>query len=170
MLVMNRIYKTIVMVLILSAATFCANAQNKSYITNHKLMAALLSAQYGIPAPVILSIAAIESSGGMAPTARVLNNHFGMVGRNSFVNHKGKKSRYKEYSNELASYVDFCRVISRKHFYNRLKDNADCTKWVKAISHCGYSEQPAQWEQKVFSVLSTLNQEPVLGIVSFASR
>ncbi len=154
----------------MSVSVFCANAQNKSYITNHKLMAAILSAQYGIPSPVILSIAAIESSGGMAPTARVLNNHFGMVGKNSFVNHKGKKSRYKQYSNELASYVDFCKVISRKQFYKKLKDNANCAAWVKAISHCGYSEQPAQWEQKVFSVLTTLKQEPVLGFVSFASR
>ncbi len=155
--------------LILSISGFCASAQNKSYITNHKLMAAILSAQYGIPTPVILSIAAIESSGGMAPTAKVLNNHFGMVGKNSFVNHKGHKSRYKQYSNELASYVDFCRVISRKHFYERLKDNGDCAAWIKAISHCGYSEEPAKWEQKVFSVLSSFKSEPTIGLISFAS-
>ena len=132
-------------------------------------MAAVLYLQYGIPAPVILSVAAVESSGGMGPTARVLNNHFGMVGKNSFVNHKGHKSRYKQYSNELASYVDFCRLMTRKRFYNKLKDNDDCTAWIKAISHCGYSEQPGQWEQKVFSVLSSFKLEPLFGLSSFAS-
>lgn len=132
-------------------------------------MAAVLSLQYGIPAPVILSVAAVESSGGMGPTARVLNNHFGMVGKNSFVNHKGHKSRYKQYSNELASYVDFCRLMTHKRFYKKLKDNDDCIAWIKAISRCGYSEQPGQWEQRVFSVLSSFKLEPLFGLSSFAS-
>jgi len=166
---MNRIYKTILLVLMMSVSGFCASAQNKSYISNHKVMAAVLSQTYDIPAAVILSIAAVESSGGTAPTARVLNNHFGIVGKNSFVNRKGHKSRYKQYSNEVASYVDFCQLIAHKRFYKRLKGNTDCNAWIKAISHCGYSEQPGQWEQKVFGVLSSFKFEPTLGLTSLAS-
>ena len=136
--------------------TFTANAQNRKYIANHRAIATVLSKKYGIPAPVILSVAAVESSGGKCPVARVLNNHFGMEGKNSFVNRKGHKSRYKQYANVFASYIDFCNVISRKRFYKRLKDKEDCKAWVTAISHAGYSEQPEEWEKKVLGVLHTI--------------
>ncbi|MES2701249.1 MAG: glucosaminidase domain-containing protein [Bacteroidota bacterium] len=153
MLVIQRLIKRKVLVLGLLAFMFTANAQNKKYISNHKLLAAVLSEKYGIPASVILSVAAIESSGGAGPAARVLNNHFGMEGKNSFVNNKGHKSRYKQYNNAIESYIDFCNVIARKRFYPTLKNNTDPKAWVKAISRAGYSEQPEQWERKVFSVL-----------------
>ncbi len=151
----------VLLVLILSVSVNYANAQNKCYISNHKIIASILSQRYGIPAQVILAIAAVESSGGQGPAAKVLNNHFGIVGKNSFINRRGHKSRYKQYNNALASYMDFCKLISHKRFYNKLKGNTDCTAWIKAISHCGYSEQPEQWEQKVFGVLSTIKTQPV---------
>jgi len=136
---------------------FTANAQNKSYIANHKAIATVLSKRYGIPAAVILAVAAVESSGGKCPVAKVLNNHFGMEGKNSFVNWKGHTSRYKQYANVFASYLDFCNVISRKHFYKRLKNNEDNVAWVKAMSHAGYSEVPEEWEKKVFGMLHAIH-------------
>jgi Bax protein len=153
MLVIKSLIKSMVLLVLLLGAVLTAGAQNSTYISNHKIMATLLAEHYGIPAPVILAVAAIESSGGVSPVARVLNNHFGVVGRNNFVNSKGKKSRYKQYDNELASYIDFCQIVSRKKFYNKLKDNEDCRLWVKALSRAGYSEEPGQWEKKVYSVL-----------------
>jgi Bax protein len=156
MLFVKRLLKRKILVLGLLALMFTANAQNSRYIFNHKFIATVLSQHYGIPASVILSVAAIESSGGTAPVARVLNNHFGMEGKNGFVNKKGHKSRYKQYDNEIASYIDFCEVVSRKSFYSRLKDNANPRIWVKALSRCGYSEVPEEWEHKVFSVLNTM--------------
>lgn len=151
---MKKMLKNILLILICSVQVIYASAQNKSYISNHKIVASILSQRYGIPASVILAVAAVESSGGKGPTAIVLNNHFGIVGKNDFVNNKGHKSRYKQYNNELASYMDFCKLISHKHFYKRLKGNNDCIAWVKAISNAGYSEQPEQWQQKVLGVLS----------------
>ena len=156
MMNMKRTLKQIVLILICSVTVFCANAQDKSYISNHKFVAAILSQRYGIPASVILAVAAVESSGGKGPAAKVLNNHFGIVGKNDIVNKRGHKSRYKQYDNELASYMDFCKLISHKHFYQRLKGNSDCSAWVKAISNTGYSEEPEQWRQKVFGVLSSI--------------
>jgi len=155
MLLIKRIIKRKVLIVALLGIICSATAQNHKYITNHKVMAAVLSEHYGIPASVILAVASIESSGGSAATAKVLNNHFGMVGDNNLVNHRGHKSRYKQYNNEIASYIDFCQVVSRKKFYSKLKDNDDPKVWVKALSKCGYSEAPEQWEQKVFSVLSS---------------
>jgi Bax protein len=162
MLVIKRLIKRKVLLLGLLVVMFAAKAQNSAYIANHKVVATLLGEHYGIPAPVILAVAAIESSGGAGPAAKVLNNHFGIEGENKFVNRKGHKSRYKQYSNEWASYVDFCQIISRKSFYKHLKGNDDCRAWVKAISNCGYSEQPEQWEKKVFSVLNSSNNRPEL--------
>jgi len=153
---LNWILKRKLLVLGLLAVMFTADAQNTNYIFNHKLIANVLSQHYGIPASVILAVAAIESSGGAAPVAKVLNNHFGMVGKNNFVNHKGHKSRYKQYNNELASYIDFCQVISRKRFYLRLKNNTNCAAWVRAMSRCGYSEVPEEWQQKVLGMLSAI--------------
>jgi Bax protein len=111
MTVIKRLIKRKVLLLGMLALMFSASAQNKSYISNHKLLAAVLSERYGIPASVILSIAAIESSGGVGPAAKVLNNHFGMEGRNHVVTPNGKKSRYKQYNNVIESYIDFCNVI-----------------------------------------------------------
>jgi len=154
MLVIGRLIKRCLVTLSLVAVVFSANAQNSSYITSHKVMATVLSQYYGIPASVILAVATIESSGGAGPAARVLNNHFGMEGKNNFVNKRGHKSRYKQYPNELASYIDFCQVVSRKSFYEDMKGNDDSRAWVKALSRCGYSEVPEEWEKKVFSVFA----------------
>lgn len=149
----RKITKVVVLALVVLGYSYAAEAQNKGYIANHKLIATILSEYYGIPAPVILAVAAIESSGGVGPAAKVLNNHFGIVGKNNIVNRFGHQSRYKQYDNVYESYIDFCELISRKRFYPKLKDNEDPAVWVKAISNAGYSEEPEQWEQKVFGVL-----------------
>ena len=153
---MKTFIKINLLLLSMLAVMSSAQAQNATYIANHKIIASVLSQRYGIPAPVILAVAAIESSGGKAPVAKVLNNHFGMCGKNNIVNHKGHKSRYKQYDNELESYLDFCGMISRKRFYAKLKDNENCRAWIKAMSHAGYSEVPAEWEAKVLGVLSRI--------------
>ncbi len=149
---------------------FAASAQNKTYITNHKAIAVVLSQRYGIPSSLILAVAAIESSGGKGPAARVLNNHFGIEGKNDYVNKYGHKSRYKQYSNVFASYLDFCELLTRKSFYKRLKDNPDCTAWVKAMSKAHYSEVPEEWENKVFTVLAKIRARNLKASGSIASN
>ncbi len=148
--------------MVLLVSGFSVQAQNKSYIDNHKVIARLLSEHYGIPAPVILAIAAVESSGGKGPTAKVLHNHFGIVGKNEYVNHRGRSSRYKQYPNVYASYIDFCELMTRKRFYNKLKGNEDCKAWIAAISRCGYSEVPEEWTAKVMSVLGKIKMQSAM--------
>jgi len=125
----------------------------KNYILDHKILAGILSETYGIPSSVILSVAIVESSAGESEVAHVLNNHFGMAGKNDYVNRNGNKSRYKQYDNEIESYIDFCIYISNRKFYDKLKDKKDSRMWVKAISRCGYSEEPEAWEQKVMHTI-----------------
>lgn len=145
--------------LIFLVSVISVHAQNKTYINNHKVIAKVLAERYGIPAPVILAIAAVESSGGTGPAARVLHNHFGIEGKNSFVNKRGHSSRYKQYANTFASYLDFCRLMTRKRFYHKLKGVEDSKAWVMAISNAGYSETPEEWRKKVLGVLSTIKMQ-----------
>ncbi len=153
MTIMNWILRRKLLVLALLAVMITAtNAQNVSYITKHKAITTELSEQYGIPSSVILAIAMVESSSGEGKTAKKLNNHFGIVGQNQQAKN-GFKSRYKEYDSEQESFMDFCRTISKKQFYARLKDNTDTKQWVKAISKSGYSEQPKVWEKRIMNTI-----------------
>ncbi len=159
MRMLKKLLRRKVLLIGLLALMFSANAQNKAYVANHLFMATILSQTYGIPASVILAVASIESSGGNGPAARVLNNHFGIEGSNEIVNKNGHKSRYKQYANDLASYIDFCKLMTRKRFYHKLKNNPDPLAWVKAMSNAHYSESPEEWKQKVMSVIFSIKSQ-----------
>ncbi len=142
-----------VLLLALMAIFVTANAQRATYIEEHKPLTAELAAQFGIPNSVILAVAIVESAAGKCKMAKKLNNHFGMVGKNKLAK-KGYKSRYKQYESEEDSFLDFCKLLSRKAFYPTLKNDDDPKKWVKAISKAGYSTQPSVWEKKVLHAIS----------------
>jgi len=63
------------------------------------------------------------------------------------------KTRYKQYNDSLASYVDFCKLMTKKKFYKKLKDSADYVLWAEAISASGYSEIPEYWKTKVVETI-----------------
>ncbi len=123
------------------------------YIRKHRSLADSLGAVYGIPAAVILAVAVVESSSGTGRNCRLLNNHFGIVGRNNLMKTKKVKTRYKQYPNTTASYIDFCKLMTRKRFYPKLKGNKNWQLWITAISKTGYSEIPVVWQQRVSSVI-----------------
>lgn len=127
-------------------------AQSK-YIKKYRPLADSLSEVYKIPASVILGVAILESGSGGSRNCKLLNNHFGIVGKNNVLKTKGIKTRYKQYPDALASYVDFCKVIAKKKFYKKLKDNMDYKLWVDLISKAGYSEVPAEWKKKVLDTI-----------------
>jgi len=129
-----------------------AGAQSSRYIEKHRLLATKLSHEYDIPVAIILAVAIVESSSGQASVARRYHNHFGIAGRNR---HKGKRrSRYKAYKDDAASFLDFCKVISRKRFYSELKGNTDYRLWISEISKTGYSEMPAEWQKRVLQTIA----------------
>ena len=79
----------------------------------------------------------------------MLHNHFGIVGKNNLLQTKGIKTRYKQYPNVAASYKDFCRIISRRRFYPKIKGNTDYKVWTDSISKSNYSEVPEEWRKKI---------------------
>lgn len=125
-----------------------ANAQ-RSYIDSHKDIAMDLSKQYGIPSSIILAIAIVESGAGTSKASKTLNNHFGILGKNDV-----NTSRFKSFSSVRESYEAFCRLLSKKKLYTRLKDNNNYNDWVKAIASSGYSTKPGEWMKKINSTIT----------------
>lgn len=128
------------------------SAQTK-YIQQYRPVADSLQKEYGIPASVILAVAIIESSAGTSRNCKLLNNHFGIVGKNHMLKAKGIRTRYKYYTSGTASYIGFCDLLGRRKFYSKLKKNLNYTLWVDAISKSGYSEVPSVWKQRVLSTI-----------------
>jgi flagellum-specific peptidoglycan hydrolase FlgJ len=135
---------------------FTASAQT-SYIAKHRQLTDSLSEAYGIPSSVILGIATIESGAGQDRNPKLLNNHFGVVGKNNLMQTKGIKTMYKGYASAKASFIDFCNIISRKSFYTHLKGNTDYKVWLNAISKAGYSTQPETWKRLITDAIVKLN-------------
>jgi hypothetical protein len=131
-------------------------AQSK-YIHKYRPIADSLSEVYSVPTSIILGIAILESGSGTSRNCKLLNNHFGIVGKNNLLKTKGVRTRYKQYINALASYVDFCQLMTKKKFYKKLKDSKDFNLWAEAISKAGYSEVPEYWRRKVLETIKKNN-------------
>lgn len=124
----------------------------KTYIKKYKPTAQSLSKKYGIPSSVILGVAIVESSSGQNRNSKLLNNHFGIKGKNN-LRKKGIYTKYKQYPAAKASYADFCKLLSRKPYYKKLKGSKNYTKWVEAISRHGYAANPSSWKKKVITTI-----------------
>ena len=107
------------------------------------------------------SIAILESSSGKSRNAKLLNNHFGIEGKNNLLKKHGIKSRYKQYSHPKQSYIDFCNLITRRHFYNKLKGVQKELLWIDALSQSGYSEQPQIWKARVMDIIKKINSKNI---------
>jgi Bax protein len=140
-------------ILFLLPVLLTAQPSAQRFVTRFKPMADSLSAAYGIPASVILGISMLESGSGTSRHARLLKNYFGIVGKNSLMRTHGVRSRYKQYSSDVESFSDFCRLMTRKKFYPTLKGTNDPSKWINAIAATGYSEMPTVWKQRVMSTI-----------------
>ncbi|EKT4520524.1 glucosaminidase domain-containing protein [Flavobacterium psychrophilum] len=145
-----KIYFFIVTLLLISNANYATPVipNNHFYIEQYKILAEKLSKEYKIPACIILGIAIVESASGTSKIARKLNNHFGFVGKNNV-----SWSRYKQYESIEDSYRDFCKKISQKAFYSKIKDSANYLEWIDKISKTGYSTAPKAWRKKITTTI-----------------
>lgn len=139
---------TLLLIVAVFSLPLLTTAQTK-YINKYRPIADSLSTVYGVPASLILGIAIIESGAGKSRNAKLLNNHFGIIGKNSLHKLKGRKSRYKQYPTVVSSYVDFAKHLTRRKFYKHLKGKMNYVLWVDAMSKDNYSEMPKVWKQRV---------------------
>lgn len=129
----------------------------KKYVQQYKPIADSLAKVYGIPVKVILAVAIIESGSGTSRNCRLLNNHFGIVGPNRLLATHGIRTRYKQYADSRASYIDFAKLVSSKKYYAGLKGNTSEEKWVLAMSKSGYSEVPQEWYTVIMSTVKSIS-------------
>ena len=139
--------------LLLAVLLLLTSRAQTRYIDMYRPLADSLSVVYGIPASVMLGVAIIESGSGTSRNAKLLNNHFGIVGKNNLLKTKGIRSRYKQYPSVRASYIGFCQMLTRKRFYQKLKGNNDYKLWLEAMSKAGYSEAPVQWKTRISAAI-----------------
>jgi flagellum-specific peptidoglycan hydrolase FlgJ len=148
--------------LLIAILVVCAQPvfAQSAYVKKYRPAADSLSKAYGIPAAVILGVAIIESGAGSSRNCKLLNNHFGIVGSNNLFKTNGIKSRYKQYPNGQASYEAFCKLLTRKKFYPKLKGNMNYHLWLDALSKVGYSEVPAVWKQRITATIKKHKLSP----------
>lgn len=140
------------------ATSLVASAQKpitpKKYIQKFEPVAVDLMKETGVPASVILGIAMLESGMGSSRNARLLRNHFGIVGRNNLAK-RGEtyRSRYREFASDTASYRFFVRLVTKKKWFNGMKGNEDYNEWLKKLNHSGYSTAGQVWITRVTAMI-----------------
>lgn len=143
----------LVFLLVFFASTASARDIVKKYIKEHERLAETLSKEYGIPTSVIMAIAIVESGAGQGRNAKLLNNHFGIIGRNNLRKTKGIRSKFKQYDDINDSYKDFCDMVARKKYYGKLKGNVNYVPWLDAMAKAGYSTQPLTWKKMITNAI-----------------
>lgn len=146
------------LVLLLSVLPTKAQKAASDYIQKHKDKALLLKQESGIPACIILGVSFVESAMGKSRNCKLLNNYFGIKGKNSLAKVKGgPRSAYKQYPNALSSFKDFVRIVKTKKYYPNLKGNKDYKLWLKKMNQHGYAEAKSRWIEDVTSVIEKYN-------------
>jgi flagellum-specific peptidoglycan hydrolase FlgJ len=130
----------------LSSNICSAQKSNTHYIKRYLPIARDLSSEWGIPVSIILGVSMLESGGGTSINCRQLNNFFGVKGHNHL---KKRHTRYKQYASAEESFHDFCRILSRKKFYFKLKNNKDYKLWLVDMNKYHYAGAKEVWIRRV---------------------
>jgi flagellum-specific peptidoglycan hydrolase FlgJ len=128
----------------------------RAYFDKYQTMADSFETVYGIPSALMLAVAMQESGGGTSRVAKLLNNHFGIMGKNNLLKTHGIKSRYQWYASDTASYEGFCKLVARRKFYTNLKGNSNALVWVKALGNSGYAGSHASvWIASISRIIKS---------------
>lgn len=149
------LYRLFYTVLFISISTYSwGQKAATNYIEKHKKVAVILKNQSGIPASIILGVSMIESAMGKSRNCKLLNNYFGVKGKNNLPKTKGSpRSSYKQYPNSSASFKDFVRIVKRKKYYPELKGDMDYKKWLVKMNQYGYAQAKGKWISDITSVI-----------------
>lgn len=129
--------------------------QNKAvvqnYIEKYKSTALKFEKEYGIPAPITLAQAILESGAGTSSLTKASNNHFcikagkGWTGRVHLAwDDETEKSRFRCYDSADESFLDYAKLLSTSKYYRDLfKINIfDYRGWAHGLKKAGYATSP----------------------------
>ncbi len=137
---------------VFAVTTAAAKDIVKKYISQYKPLVKSLSEEYGIPVSIITAISIVESGAGRSKNCKLLNNHFGIIGKNN-LRKKGIRTKFKQYEDAEASFRDFCEMVKRKKYYKKLQGNVNYMPWLDAMARSGYSTQPAVWKKMISNAI-----------------
>lgn len=140
--------------LLASSLVSVAQKAPKKYLKEYEPVAVNLMKETGIPASVILGVAMLESGAGTSRNAKLLRNHFGIVGRNNLAK-RGEtyRSKYREYQTDTASYRHFVKLIQKRRWYPGMKGNEDYNAWIAKLNASGYSTAEHVWVSRVTAMI-----------------
>lgn len=140
--------------LLASSLVSVAQKAPKKYLKQYEPVAVNLMKETGIPASVILGVAMLESGAGTSRNAKLLRNHFGIVGRNNLAK-RGEtyRSKYREYQTDTASYRHFVKLIQKRKWYPGMKGNEDYNVWIAKLNTSGYSTAEHVWVNRVTAMI-----------------
>lgn len=111
-----------------------------------------VAVHYQIPANLIYGVGICESGFGTSNHAKRLNNYFGIRGKYSKIH----KTSYRYYNKPEDGIVDFCELVARKKFYQKLKGNPDPVVWIKALANANYAGNRKVWTKLVKRGIASL--------------
>ena len=145
-LIRNKLRFFLILMTIFISTNVFAQKSATDYLSKHKNTAIQLMKRTGIPASIIIGVSMIESAMGKSRNCKLLNNYFGVKGKNSLSKvANGPRSAYKEYPNAKASCNDFVRIVQTKKYYPKLKGTTDYKKWLHTMNQYGYAEAKGKW-------------------------
>lgn len=127
-------------------------AQNTAmdYIQKFLPLSQHLSKKWGIPTSIILGVSMHESGCGTSINCRQLNNYFGVKGHNHL---KKRHTAYKQYIDAEESFYDFCSILSRKDFFQKLRNNMNYRRWLTSMNHANYAGAKEVWIQRIKAII-----------------
>lgn len=128
------------------------------YLEEHSPIAVRLMYETGIPASIILGVSMIESAMGTSKNCRLMNNYFGVKGRNTLHKTKSKhRSAYKQYPDAEASFRHFAKIVMAKKWYPDMLKKKDYHLWLVKMNKTGYAEAKGKWIKDIESVIKKYN-------------
>ncbi|MGX5820224.1 glucosaminidase domain-containing protein [Chitinophaga lutea] len=139
-----------------TSMTAAAQKAPQKYLAKYRPIAVNLSKETGVPASVILGVAMLESGLGTSKNARLLRNHFGIVGKNNLAKRGHTyRSVYREFATDTASYRQFVKVLQKKKWYASMQGNEDYQLWLKKMIASHYSSAGHVWVERVTRMIRT---------------
>lgn len=124
------------------------------YFSKYQNVADSFETKYGIPSALMLSVGFIESAAGKSKVAKLLNNHFGIVGPNNLMQTHQIYSKFRYFASDTAAYEGFCKLVASKKFYAKLKGTDNISDWAYALHAVGYASAPT-WPAKIIRLCKT---------------